>query len=252
MPAQRPGIEQEERAGQGDEHRLGHEAERHAGGDRPHPASARLRDVARVGAKREQPEGGAEDVFAFGDPGHGFDIHGMHGEEQRHRRARPLGAGEPPQCGENEAGIDGVQRDVAEMMPAGVAAKERDIGHVREPGERDPLAGDEVGEHPRDGFRVEPGEHGGVGEDVGVVVEVDELAVEDVGVECDDERDQRGADGGAAAARGRQVEVGGRHPLWGKRGSCPVARAGAEAAAYFSSSATRSPSLLRQKMRPAA
>ena len=98
------------------------------------------------GGGGEEPESGAEEIFAFGDPGDGFDIDGVDGEEEGDGETGPGIAGEALPDEEDEEGVEGVEDEIGEMMEGGVGAEEGDIEHVGEPGEGDPLGGDEVGE----------------------------------------------------------------------------------------------------------
>ena len=193
MASERPVIEEEKGEGESDEHGFGEETEGHEGGGEPEVTSmgaGGAEGVGGISGEGEEPESGAEEIFAFGDPGDGFDIDGVDGEEEGDGEAGPGIAGEALPDEEDEEGVDGVEGEIGEMRVGGIGAEEGDIEHVGEPGEGDPLGGDEVGEDPEDGARVEAGEDAGVGEDVGVVVEIDELAMESVGINGENEGEE--------------------------------------------------------------
>jgi hypothetical protein len=85
-----PVVEQQQREGQRHGHRL---AEKRRGRRQQHrgvtPANGETHP-ARVGPDRQQPEQRAQDPFAFGDPGHRFDVQRVQAKQQRHeRRADP-------------------------------------------------------------------------------------------------------------------------------------------------------------------
>ena len=61
-------------------------------------------------------------------------------EEEGHQGAAPQGAGQPVEDGEQKQGTQHVKQEIRQMMPAALEAKELGYRHVREPGERNPVA----------------------------------------------------------------------------------------------------------------
>src|ERR1039458_1414439 len=93
-----------------------------------------LLHIARVSPDREQAEEGAENVLAFGDPGDGFDVERVPGEEGGDEGAAPEGAGHAVQDGEKQKGIGEVKEEVGGMMAGGIEWEQLAIEHVGQPG----------------------------------------------------------------------------------------------------------------------
>jgi len=90
----------------------------------------------------------------------------------------PDRAGQPSQQAEQQEGVGNMEQEIGDVMAAGVEAIKLAIQHVREPGERMPVAGVTGGERPGDGVRMEPVLDGGVQGDVfGVIVIIELEAV---------------------------------------------------------------------------
>ena len=154
---QGPKVEEQEEGREGDEHGFAHQAEgekeqgekierqgmrgeagsdferwgrgkdagREAGRERSREGHATV-DVLDIGPEGEEEEEGAEDVFAFGEPGDRFNVQGMDGEEGGDKGARPLGASHLAQDEEKQESIGQVEEEVVEMVPTGIQAKELD------------------------------------------------------------------------------------------------------------------------------
>ena len=130
--------------------------------------------IAGIGQEGEQKKEGAEDVLSFGDPGDGFDVEWMPGEEGGDKRAAPAGAGHVEQDEKEQRGICGMEEEAGEVVSAGGGAVELPIEGMGEPGEGVPIAGVERAERPDHEWKGEPLVDGGVVEDVLRVIEVDE------------------------------------------------------------------------------
>ncbi len=89
--------------------------------------------------ERKQAEEGAEHVFAFSDPGHRFDEHGMQSEQRRHKNAPPKCPGQAAQQEKNQGGIGRVQQNVEQMMAPRSQTKKLAGQHVRQPCDWNPI-----------------------------------------------------------------------------------------------------------------
>src|ERR1035438_9267163 len=61
--------------------------------------------VADVSSEREEAEEGAEDVFAFADPGDRFNVQWMQGEDGGDKGAPPKSAGHRSEEGKEQRGV---------------------------------------------------------------------------------------------------------------------------------------------------
>src|ERR1035441_10058857 len=104
--------------------------------------------VADVSSEREEAEEGAEDVFAFADPGDRFDVQRMQSKESGDKGAAPKSAGHLPEEQEDQDNIGDVKNQVGQVHLAGAAAEELVIEHVGNPSEGMPVAGVAGGERP--------------------------------------------------------------------------------------------------------
>jgi hypothetical protein len=97
--------------------------------------------VAGVGVDSEEEEEGAEDVFTLGDPGDGFDVQGVEGEERRDEGAGPEGARHSIEDQEEEDGVEEVEEEAGEVVSSRCKAVEPGIKHVGQPRQGMPIAG---------------------------------------------------------------------------------------------------------------
>jgi len=104
--------------------------------------------VARVAQQRDQRKKSAQHVLALGDPRDGFDVHRMPREQRGDECGRPQFAGQPQQQREQQRHVCRVKQGVDEVRPGGIQAEHAAVNHVREPGERMPVAGGHRGESP--------------------------------------------------------------------------------------------------------
>jgi hypothetical protein len=95
-----------------------------------------------------------------------------------------------------------MQRYVDQMQRAGVGAEQLHVEHVREPGERVPIAQQAGGEGPARAVEGKAAAHDGVFADVARVVVLDEAVP--VGLRVDGE-DQAGGDGGERDLRAARL-----------------------------------------------
>ena len=61
-------------------------------------------------------------------------------KQGRHERAAPLGASQLAQDKEKQDNVGGVEKQISQMMPTRLGAVEAVIDHVRNPGDRMPIA----------------------------------------------------------------------------------------------------------------
>jgi len=173
-PPERPEVEHQQQDRQRDEHRLRQDPKRHAD-ERSRVAApapgARVRDP-RV--QREQAEQRAEQVLALRDPRHRLDVLRVEREQQRGRSARALPCSEARQQREHERRAERVQQGVLQVRRGSARAEQAHVDHVREPGERVPIAGVEGGEGPGHAVEREPARDVRIAGDVLLVVEAQE------------------------------------------------------------------------------
>ena len=157
--------------------------------------------VARVRPQRQEKERCAEQVLAFGDPGDGIDLEGVEGEGSGEEGAFPKGAGEPAEREEYQAAIQGVDEQVDEVMAGGAESEQLAINHVGHPGQRMPVGvvAVQTAEGPRDAVPGEAGLDVRVGDNVTVVVVVDEVVPDDGPEREQGRRDQARTDEQGAA-----------------------------------------------------
>ena len=133
--------------------------------------------VARVRPQRQHEEESAEDVFAFGDPGDGFDVQRVQGEEGGDGGAAAGAAGHAGEGEEEQQRAEAMDQEADQVMAGGVEAEKLDVQHVGEPGERMPVALVAGRERPGDGGPGQPALNGWVFINVGLVVAIDEGSV---------------------------------------------------------------------------
>ena len=157
----------------------------------------------------QEAEEDREAVFAFRDPGDGFDAEGMkrpeEGEEETRRdgrRAAGGGAGRRETAGEaeekkkEEEGGGGVEEDVREMERPRVVAEQGNVQHVGNPEEGDVHGGGGDGgeEGIADGGQAESPDDERVGRNKRKVVQGDEFKSD--GGEVQKEGEKKGQNGG--------------------------------------------------------
>ena len=191
---QRPEIEQQKQRRQRDEHRLGHQAEgekrRHEQISRERPA---VPHVAQPGREREHEKQSAQHVAPFGYPGHALDVLRMSGEDRGHEAAGPQLAGHPPQHEKQGDRRGGVKQQIGEMMSPGVQSKQLDVEHVRQRGQRIPLAVGPLGKGPADGLGGQPLGDVAVFVDKTVVIVIQQDVTERLAIDQPDRREQQPA-----------------------------------------------------------
>ena len=131
--------------------------------------------VAAISPEGEDEEEAAEDVLAFGNPGDGFDVERVPGEEGGDHGAAPLRAGQLPKDEKEQDGIGGVNKEIGAVMGAGIETVEGAVCGVGKPGEGMPVAGVAGGEGPGNGVARDAMLDGKVQQDVIGIVVVDEV-----------------------------------------------------------------------------
>lgn len=187
-------LQKGEKDGEGDERGLGEESqgkEEKGGGPVENPPGRRGRiPGGEPCVEGQEAEEDREAVFAFRDPGDGFDAEGMkrpeEGEEETRRdgrRAAGGGAGRRETAGEaeekkkEEEGGGGVEEDVREMERPRVVAEQGNVQHVGNPEEGDVHGGGGDGgeEGIADGGQAESPDDERVGRNKRKVVQGDEF-----------------------------------------------------------------------------
>ncbi len=197
--AERPPIEQEQHAGQRDEHRLRHQPERQAQAHRHVRHQTRTPRVAGVGPHGEHPKGPAQDVLPFRDLGDRLHVQRMHAEERGDEGAPPGTVRHRDQRQKQQYGVRRVQDEIRQVMPVRVETEQLVVEHVRPPGERMPVAG--VGGRQRPAQACEPLPNVGILAHVLRVVVQDEGVVPDVGEGGERHHDQQRRDDHRAQIR---------------------------------------------------
>ena len=207
----------------------------------PPPAIAGFVQVcpADPGESGEEVEEEGEGVFAFGDPGDGFDVDGVEGEEGGGEEGDAVGEAEGAEESPEEQGAEEVEGDVGDVVAEGVVLPEvvfdpeggEGGGVVLLGGGFGGVVDEGVGAPGPDAGEAVGVVEGGVVGDVGVVVP-DEAgtAVEDGQVGDAGEKEQgEEAQQGVSAARRRtsmkvpyilpcgaeEMSAGVRHEMWG-------------------------------------
>ena len=139
----------------------------------------RLRSVCCIRPDGEEAEAGAKDVFALGNPGNGFNVDGVQGEEGGNKGAAAERAGHSLKESKYQERVEGVEKKIGGMVSGWLEAEELAIEHVGEPGQRMPVAGVAGGESPTPAVQAETAPDHEVLGHIVRVVEVEELAVAD-------------------------------------------------------------------------
>ncbi len=180
-PAQRPVVQQQEHKRESDDHGLRHQAQNEQTGKRQVPLPVWFTRIPTVGPEGREEEEGAEDVFAFSDPGYRLNIDGMKGEQRGHEQAGPKTTGGVHQQQEKEDGIRGVNQEAGEVVSGRILMEKLVVKRMRQPGERMPVSLLGSGHGPSDGVPVQALVDVRVLGDVAVVVIIDEgMAVDRV------------------------------------------------------------------------
>ncbi len=152
VPLQRPKVQEQERARQRDDHRLGQQPERHAQRHDRVPAQPGPLDVTDVSEHREQPKERAQYVLALGRPGHGLGAQRVQREQRRQQRRRPSRAGHAAEHVEDEHRIRGVNQHIHQVVQAGPQPEQLDVDHVRDQRQRVPHARHDGRQRPLEAF----------------------------------------------------------------------------------------------------
>ena len=83
-----------------------------------------------VSEKSEEEEKGAEKILALRNPGDGLNIERMNSENGGDKSGAPAFAGEPVENKKKQHGVNDVQENVVEMVPAGGRFEKLAIAHV--------------------------------------------------------------------------------------------------------------------------
>ena len=156
--------------------------------------------VAEVEPEREQPEERAQEILAFGRPGHRFHVQRVQREERRHGAALP----EAPSFRRSKKRIRAFtvcKRRPTRWWPPGVQTEKLNVDHMRQPGERVPVVDVGGGKGPDKAVQGQPPPDDRIIGDIVVVIEADEAVIDHPAV--DDQRQNR--DNGADQKRPAEV-----------------------------------------------
>ena len=118
----------------------------------------------------------------------------MHRKQGGHGGGTPHGAGHFRQDRKQQQGVRHVQQEVHEVVHGRVQAEALHVGHVRQPGERMPIALVKGGQRPAHVFPGQPAEDMAVLRDVRGIVEKDKIRVPHAGVRHERNYRQQRAD----------------------------------------------------------
>jgi hypothetical protein len=149
-PPQGPVIPQQQHERQGNYPSLGHQAEYVEQRDDPVASHARLASIPAIGAQREQEKQHAQQVLAFGDPNHRFDIDGVKGKQGSHHQTAAGVAGCLPQDPKQQHGVQRMQEQIGVVVAGRVELKKLVIQGVRKPGQGMPVGRIVGGKRPCD------------------------------------------------------------------------------------------------------
>jgi hypothetical protein len=202
--SERPVIEEEHYKGKSYNHRFTHEpkAKKQKGKAEGEGAALCLRNirflcVSDVGQQREKCEEGTEHVFALGDPGYGFDVERMDGEQGSDKSAGPEPFRSLIKHEKQEAGVTKVNEEAGEVVVASIQAERFDVEHMGKPSQRVPIAEVRSLECPSNVLRAQPAQDIWILGDVEGVIEIYEAVVKygpksDYRQPCQQDTDQKG------------------------------------------------------------
>ncbi len=118
----------------------------------------------------------------------------MNGKDGRDKRAPPEGGSHFSQHEKEQNNDQCVQKHIGEVMAAGSKAIAPAIKHVRNGGQRMPIAGMNVSESPGNSVECQTDDDLRIFVDIGVVVVINELVMERLTEDDPGKRDQSDAD----------------------------------------------------------
>ena len=102
----------------------------------------------------------------------------MNGKQCRYKCAAPDATSHVAEQEEKQKSRDRVEQDIREMMTAGSQSKELAIEHVRNRGERMPVARVSVSERPRDAAQRQAACDDRIAVNVRFIIKIDEIVLE--------------------------------------------------------------------------
>ena len=88
-----------------------------------------------ISQQSNDPEKGAEDIFALGNPGYGFHIDRMERKSGRYERAAPQSAGHAMNQQKQQQTVEDMKQQIYQMMIAGIQAVHLNVQHVGKEGQ---------------------------------------------------------------------------------------------------------------------
>src|SRR5438445_9463811 len=102
--------------------------------------NARLADVPDVSTEREKQKQGAKKALPFRNPRDALNIKGMQRKQSGHDKAAPQKPGSATQQKKQQQDVHCVKKKAGGMVPPWMQPEELDVGHMRDPAERMPVA----------------------------------------------------------------------------------------------------------------
>ncbi len=131
---------------------------------------------------KEKKEG-AEDVLALGDPGNGFHVQRMEGEERGDEKTGADAASNPCEDKKQHGGVQSVDEDAYEMMTGRIQGEKLIVEGVGKPRDWVPIGGGGCGEGPSDGGPTQAAADVRVAGDIYTIVPKDEAVPQHGNVE---------------------------------------------------------------------
>ena len=135
--------------------------------------------VPVVSVKGEQEEQHAENILALCYPGHRFDIDRMQCEQRAHNQTGPGQPGRPPQQKKQQHCIGGVQQEIDVVVADRIELKDLAIQGMRQPSQRMPVSVAKSRERPFHRVPSQAALNLGIFQNIGRVIEIDELVMND-------------------------------------------------------------------------
>ena len=135
--------------------------------------------MPRFGRQREHPEQPTQDVATFRRPRHRFNARRVNCKERRRHRRRCQPTSASLQHQHQHDRRHRVNEQAHQVMPGRIEPEERDIKHLRERGQRVPVAHVNAGERGRQACDSEPAAHERIFRDVLWIVVGDERIAHD-------------------------------------------------------------------------
>ena len=191
---QRPIVEQEEGERKGYHRRFRQKAKGKGDDDHQVGCSSGGSDVANISPKGKGPEKGAQHPFPVCHPCDGLHVQRVQGEEGGDEGAAPEMTCHFFQGEKEQQSAGDVEKNIGEMGARRVQPIDLAVDHMRQPGQRVPVAHVIERKRPNEAFGRQALFDRGITRDIEWVVEVDEFEVLNLPVNQEGQDSQRNAD----------------------------------------------------------